>query len=101
MFFADDGIKALEELSKDDFLPDCIFIDINMPRMNGIECLEKIKSIRRLQSIPVCMLSTSADPEIVKQSKQLDAKDFIVKPASITVLTDLLDQFFQYNRLVP
>lgn len=98
-FFAYHSIKALEELRKHYFLPDCIFIDINVPRMTGLECLEKIKGIRRLQPIRKCMLPTSADPDIVKQSKQLGAKDFIVKPASISVLTKLLDQFVNFNRL--
>ena len=98
-FFADDGVKALEELRKDDFLPDCIFIDINMPRMNGIECLEKIKTIRRLEPVPVCIFSTSDNPDIVRQSKQSGAKDFIVKPASISVLTKLLDRFINSNGL--
>ena len=96
--FASDGVEALEELKKDDFMPDCIFIDINMPRMNGIECLEKIKTIRRLQPVPVCMFSTSADPDIVRQTQQLGANDFIVKPASISVLSKLLEQFITSNR---
>lgn len=96
--FASDGVEALEELKKDDFMPDCIFIDINMPRMNGIECLEKIKTIRRLQPVPVCMFSTSADPDIVRRTQQLGANDFIVKPASISVLSKLLEQFITSNR---
>ena len=98
-FFAGDGVKALEELSNEDFSPDCIFIDINMPRMNGIECLQKIKTIHRLEPVPVCMFSTSADPDIVSQSKRLGANDFIVKPASISVLTILLDRFINSNRI--
>lgn len=96
-YFADDGIKALEKLTKDDFLPDCIFIDINMPRMNGIECLEQIKSISRLRPVPVCMFSTSADPAIVIKSKELGAIDFIVKPASVSVLSELLGGFINSN----
>lgn len=96
-YFADDGVKALDKLNRGDFLPDCIFIDINMPRMNGIECLEQIKKISRLQSVPVCMFSTSADPEIVALSRALGANDFIVKPASISVLSELLSTFINSN----
>jgi CheY-like chemotaxis protein len=98
-YFAEDGVKALEKLVKGDFLPHCIFIDINMPRMNGIECLEQIKSNSRLKPVPVCMVSTSADPEIVAKAKELGAKDFIVKPASVSLLTDLLGGFI--NAYVP
>jgi CheY-like chemotaxis protein len=95
--FADDGVKALETLTEGDFIPHCIFIDINMPRMNGIECLEQIKTINRLKPVPVCMVSTSADPAIVAKTKQLGANDFIVKPASITALSQLLKTFFKSN----
>ena len=100
-YFADDGVKALEKLINDDFLPDCIFIDINMPRMNGIECLEQIKRISRLRSVPVCMFSTSADPAMVTKSKELGAIDFIVKPASVSVLSELLGGFINSNVSLP
>lgn len=96
-YFADDGVKALEKLNNSDFLPDCIFIDINMPRMNGIECLEQIKNISRLRPVPICMYSTSADPNIVTRSKELGAQDFIVKPASISVLSKMLQRFINSN----
>jgi CheY-like chemotaxis protein len=96
--FADDGVKALEKLKVDQsFLPSCIFIDINMPRMNGVECLEQIKKIIRLKSVPVCMFSTSADPSIVAKTRDLGAVDFIVKPASISALSTLLSQFISTN----
>ena len=97
-YFANDGVKALETLVTDElFLPHCIFIDINMPRMNGVECLAKIKEIGRLREVPVCMYSTSADPALVAKAKELGAADFIVKPADITVLSGLLSQFFELN----
>jgi CheY-like chemotaxis protein len=93
--FADDGVKALEKLRDVNFiLPQCIFLDVNMPRMNGIECLDEIRKIRRLQGVPVCMFSTSSDPKIVTQAKALGATDFIVKPPSISALTIKLRQFF-------
>jgi CheY-like chemotaxis protein len=96
--FASDGVNALETLTRDElFLPHCIFIDINMPRMDGVECLEKIKKINRLRNVPVCMYSTSADPNIVAKTKSLGAVDFIVKPSNISELGDLLSRFFVLN----
>ena len=96
--FASDGVHALETLMANElFLPHCIFIDINMPRMSGVECLENIKKIERLQNIPVCMYSTSADPAVVAKAKALGAADFIVKPSDITELSDLLSKFFKLN----
>jgi CheY-like chemotaxis protein len=99
-YFAADAIEALERLNTDDFLPDCIFIDMNMPRMNGIECLERIKSTHRLRPVPVCMYSTSLDPNMLTRSKELGAKDFIVKPASVSVLSKLLGGFIKSNILL-
>ena len=93
-YFADDGVKALEKLNKENFVPHFIFIDINMPRMNGIECLEHIKNINHLKSVPVCMFSTSADPLIIQKTKELGAIEFIVKPPSNYVLSQLLNGFF-------
>ncbi len=91
--FADDGIHALEKLKTDTaFRPDFIFIDMNMPRMNGQQCLTEIKKIDRLRDVPVYMYSTSADPESLEENKRLGASDFIVKPSSITELTDILSQ---------
>jgi CheY-like chemotaxis protein len=96
--FANDGAKAIEQLrAGEGKIPDCIFIDMNMPRMNGIECLEQIKKIDYLKDIPVCMFSTSADPTLVARAKALGAIDFLVKPADITVLSEMIGQFFKLN----
>jgi CheY-like chemotaxis protein len=96
--FANDGAKAIEQLtSSEGKTPDCIFIDMNMPRMNGIECLEQIKKIDHLKKVPACMFSTSADPTLVVRTKALGAVDFLVKPADITALSEMLGQFFKLN----
>ena len=88
--FAKDGIHALETLSDEKFTPDCIFMDLNMPRMNGDECLVEIKKNPRLQSIPVIMYSTTGDPKVIANSIQLGASDFIVKPPGFKTLTEIL-----------
>ena len=94
--FADDCATAIEQLKADKMnVPHCIFIDMNMPRMDGIECLEQIKKMDHLRDVPVCMFSTSADPTLVARTKELGAVDFIVKPADISVLSEMLGQFFK------
>ncbi|HUR30311.1 MAG TPA: response regulator, partial [Saprospiraceae bacterium] len=94
--FADDGIQAIERLQQDiNFLPDYIFIDMNMPRMNGQQCLAAIKQIDRLKNTPVYMYSTSADPESIEKNKKLGAADFIVKPANINDLVAMLKSIIQ------
>lgn len=78
--FASDGIRALQRINGDSwFTPGLIFIDINMPRMNGVECLREIKKIERLRNVPVYMYSTSAEPDIIGQCKKLGAAGYIQK----------------------
>lgn len=79
--FADDGVHALQRLKSPDagFLPDLIFIDINMPRMGGIECLAEIKKLKHLVHIPAYMYSTSDEPFIVAKSLNTGAVGFVKK----------------------
>jgi CheY-like chemotaxis protein len=89
--FADDGMHALKKIkSGDSFTPGLIFIDINMPRMNGMQCLVEIRQIERLQNVPVYMYSTSAEKAIVERCKNYGATGFIKKHIDINDLkTDL------------
>lgn len=81
-----DGQEALEILSVQTQPPDFIFLDINMPRVNGIECLIKLKSDDRLKDIPVIIYSTTADSREVKNLILLGADDFISKASSFQKL---------------
>ncbi|MEO6283524.1 MAG: response regulator [Dyadobacter sp.] len=78
---AQDGIQALEKLRDTSFLPDIIFVDINMPRMNGTEFLLELKKMSRLSNTPVFMYSTSYEQEIVARCKNLGATGFVKKYA--------------------
>ena len=97
--FANDGIEALDRLSDPAFCPSCIFIDRNMPRMNGKECLVEIGKIERLKKVPVFIYSTSWDHTLIEECKELGAADFIVKPPGLKALTDRLQQIIYDNRL--
>jgi CheY-like chemotaxis protein len=77
--FAGDGLYALKQLQDVSFNPCIIFIDINMPRMNGLEILKEIKKIERLSKIPTYMYSTSNENSVVETSKKLGATGFIKK----------------------
>jgi CheY-like chemotaxis protein len=82
--YEEDGIHALQKLNTDpSFHPHLIFIDINMPRMNGLQCLSELKKIERLQNVPVYMYSTSANKSIAEKCRQLGATDYMVKSASM------------------
>lgn len=80
-----DGSEAVAFLEKvapyaDASRPDVIFLDISMPQMSGLELLAFIKGKPKLCDIPVVMCSGSDAPEDVKQSIELGAFDYIVKP---------------------
>jgi CheY-like chemotaxis protein len=98
--FANDGIYALEKFDADNtFIPDLIFIDINMPRMNGIQCLAEIKKLSRLNKVPAYMYSTSAEPQIVAECLELGAAGFIKKEVSVDELQKKISQILsQVNK---
>ena len=69
---AHDGKQTLSIL--ENILPDLIFLDINMPRMNGKECLRKIKMSSTFQDIPVVVHSTTINPNEINFYEALGAK---------------------------
>jgi two-component system chemotaxis response regulator CheY len=70
-----DGLEALEKLATGPALG-LIVCDVNMPRMSGIEFLESGKAA----GIPIVMLTTEGQPEMIQRAKELGAKGWIVKP---------------------
>jgi CheY-like chemotaxis protein len=86
------ALQALREKSLG--MPDYIFLDLNMPRMNGVTCLIEIKKMTEYSHVPVIMYSTSASPHEIEETRQLGASYFFTKPNSIKDLKDkLLDIF--------
>lgn len=91
-----DGIEALHHLRDEAYdRPDFIFLDLNMPRMNGKQCLEEIKDDSNLKNIPVVIYSTSSEIKDLIDAQRLGAIAYIVKSASIHELTMALEDFFQ------
>jgi CheY-like chemotaxis protein len=80
--------KALALLEK--FQPDYIFIDYNLPRVNGVELLITIKIDKRLADIPAFIYSTHVSPEMKKQALGAGAMGCIQKPKSIRLMSDVL-----------
>jgi PleD family two-component response regulator len=89
------NVEEAFKLLKDEMLiPDYIFIDMNMPRVNGNDCLVRIKKIKRLEHVPVYLYSIAANPAIIAKSKELGAAGFIIKPEKISELSDTLKFIF-------
>ncbi|HEX8517364.1 MAG TPA: response regulator [Bacteroidia bacterium] len=92
--FAGDGTEGLAKLNTIEQLPDIIFLDVNMPKMDGVECLQRLKQAERLKDIPVFMYSTTADPETVSATKKMGIEDYIVKPNNINDLVNILSDIY-------
>lgn len=87
---ASNGREALDKLKAMAPLPDLIFMDINMPLMNGIECLSAIMDGARTRHIPVVILSTDTGQR--EFALQMGAKAFLKKPSDSGVLRSQLEQ---------
>lgn len=98
LYTADDGYQALQKLKKDaGFIPDFIFLDLNMPRVNGLECLEQIKSLEHLRNTPAYIYTTSSAALHKEQALNLGASGFVTKPTHINDLTTILERIFSKN----
>lgn len=105
-----DGIEALAFLRHEGPYakmphPDIILLDLNLPRMDGRELLEKIKSDPNLLRIPVVILTTSKTEEDIITSYNLHANCFIAKPVDldqfITVIKSVEEFWFTIVKLPP
>jgi CheY-like chemotaxis protein len=90
-YHAIDGQEALDKLNNHEIdPPDIIFLDINMPGMNGWQCLRLLKSSDTYKDIPVVMYSTSSTKRDKDIALNLGAQSFLTKPADYQDLKKLL-----------
>lgn len=88
-----DAPRALEKLTDMPMLPDAIFLDLNMPVMDGFEFLKQIKSLSVLECIPVIILSTSSQQHTIEAAKKMGAEGFITKPSDYYQLVNILKSY--------
>jgi CheY-like chemotaxis protein len=77
---ASDGVEALQFLRRAAPCPDLILLDLNLPRKNGREVLEEIKTDPKLGIIPVVVLTSSREEEDILRTYKLHANCYITKP---------------------
>jgi CheY-like chemotaxis protein len=86
-------------------LPHILFLDLNMPRKNGFECLAEIKQNKKLGALPVVIFSTSFEQEVVNLLYDNGAQYFIRKPSEFSQYKKIIHQtlalIFQENNLQP
>ena len=88
-----DGEQLMRLLLKETYeLPHVLFLDLNMPRKNGFECLSEIKLHKKLKQLPVIMFSTSLEQEVVNLLYKNGAQYYICKPAEFLQLKKIIEQ---------
>lgn len=95
--FATDGKEALSILKKNNTLPEILFLDLNMPKLNGFECLRKLKNDIQLAQVPVVIFTTSTNPDELEKTYKLGANVFFSKPASYLELKEKLGKILNLN----
>jgi CheY-like chemotaxis protein len=82
------GLEALAVAKGLQAAPDFIFLDMNMPLMNGMQCLQELKKIPAMNKVPVIIYSTSSYKKDIEKAKLAGATDYIVKPFSFSELRE-------------
>jgi CheY-like chemotaxis protein len=91
-YTASDGKDALSKLHDALLLPDVVFLDLNMPVMNGKDCLKALKQDKVLKHIPVIVYSTSSADKERYNCLSLGATQYISKPPQFNVLVSKLKE---------
>jgi CheY-like chemotaxis protein len=93
-----DGVELMNYLAKSgDDLPHILFIDLNMPRKSGMDCLLEIKHSDNLKDIPVAIYSTSASEEDIEDTFVKGANVYIKKPSDFSTLKKILEEVITIN----
>lgn len=77
-----------------------LLLDINMPRMDGVEVLRRVKKDTSLKSMPVIMLTTTDDPREVEQCYEIGCNIYITKPVDFNKFSDTLKRLGLFMQIV-
>jgi CheY-like chemotaxis protein len=87
------GIQLMERLKmKNIRLPHLLFLDLNMPRKNGLECLKEIRSDKKLKDISIAIYSTSGTEKDMEETFRNGANVYITKPNDFNILKQILEK---------
>lgn len=97
------GEDALKYLEENDKLPDIILLDLNMPKINGIEFLSILKKDDRLKFLPTIILTTSNNPKDIMECYRIGVAGYVVKPLKyedyVSKITTLVS-YWAINQLI-
>ena len=99
--FAKDGTELLSFLKTHS--PDLVFIDLNMPLLNGVECIREIRAAQPKSELPIIVYSTSSSEKNIEECYDEGANHYIVKPYSVDKISQALTKVLNmdWNKSVP
>lgn len=92
LIISSNGQELVDKLQSTSQLPDIIFIDINMPLMDGFEALSHLKKDNALSSIPTVIYSTSSNTNHISRAYELGASSYLKKPSDFKSLKNELER---------
>lgn len=93
-----DGVELMDFLNSEDaIMPNVLFLDLNMPKKSGIECLNEIKASNKMSEIAIAIYSTSASEEDIEETFVLGANIYIKKPSDFKALKKVLAEVVSIN----
>ena len=93
---ANNGEEALNILQKKENLPDIILLDLNMPKINGIDFLKILKSDNRLKYLPTIILTTSNNNKDLLECFKIGVSGYILKPLKYEEYVSKIEKIFAY-----
>lgn len=96
------AVKYLKQISKElrsgktRNAPDLILLDLNLPKVHGLELLKFVKLDRQLHLTPVVILTTSLDKEDISSAYSYQANSYLIKPMDFNKFVNMLDQVVKY-----
>jgi two-component system, response regulator len=104
----EDGLEALDflfkrgkyEERKDSVSPKIVLLDLKLPRMSGLDVLREVKNNKITRSIPVVIVTSSAEDPDVKQAYEFGANSYVVKPVNFDAFSDVMSNLGLYWLLV-
>jgi len=96
---ARNGLELIERLSSGEPLPDLLFLDLNMPKKNGISCLKEIRGNKKFDAMSIAIYSTSSFSKDIDVTFREGANIYITKPSDYKVLKEVLEKAVFVTRL--
>lgn len=85
---ASDGVEGLRESQEGDFA--LILLDVSMPRMGGMELLERLRQEPKTRDVPVLVLTTEMQEAMIQRAKRAGAAGWIIKPVKMQLLVEAI-----------